>query len=99
MSERTSFVSELEAPDGTIYIPWFPALEMVEKQRLYLPSEPVEYGSTLELAKEIFEYLHKYTDYPDEFMRLDPWYALLELDSRFGQQPPLPPGARRPRTG
>ncbi len=53
-----------------------PVLKRFAEERLaFLPSEPMEYGSTEDLAKEIYEHLYKYADYPDKYRRLDVWYC------------------------
>jgi len=53
-----------------------PVLKLyAEKGYAFLPSKPEEYGDTLKLADEIYRYLYKYVDYPDEYRRLDVWYA------------------------
>lgn len=48
-----------------------------EDGHAFLPSEPEEYGDTLKLADEIYRFLYRYADYPDEYRQLDPWYCFL----------------------
>lgn len=51
--------------------------KLVEQNNLFLPSEPVEYGDTTKLAGEIYSFLYKYVEYPDNYRKLDVWYAFL----------------------
>lgn len=52
-------------------------LDAVEHHQFFLPEEPVEYGNTEELRKEILEFIPHWVDYDAKFVELDSSYILL----------------------
>jgi len=58
------------------YIP-YPCTSLIEKNFMFLPSEPREYGSTQDLVNTMQDRLHRNVDYEKEYERLDPYYTLL----------------------
>lgn len=61
--------------DGIEYIA--PAGDLVRKGAVLLPTYPKDYGSTAELIREIEQFIRKYLDVSDQYLKLASYYALL----------------------
>ena len=65
-----------ELPVGDVVYRPHPVLRLyAEKGFLFLPERPEEYGNTMKLADEIYDFLYRHVDYEDTYRRLDVWYA------------------------
>jgi len=65
--------------DGKIkifrYIPDPFLYPFIVEKKIFLPEMPENYGSEEELTKEIIEYIRKYVDYPEKFLKIDPFFV------------------------
>lgn len=59
-----------------VYEPPIMLADMAEHNYLFLPSEPEEYGDMKKLTKEIYDFLYKWCDYSEDFMKLDVYWAI-----------------------
>jgi len=51
--------------------------KITEKNAIPLPTNAIEYGSTLNLIADIDKHIKKYCDIPDTFRKLGTWYILM----------------------
>jgi predicted HTH domain antitoxin len=64
--------------------------DIVSKNVVLFPSEPLEYGTEVELIADIQAFIHKYLDISSMFEQLAPYYVLLSwMYDRFSEVPYL----------
>ena len=68
---------EFTTTSGEILVPYSADNPLIRHQVVMLPSEPVEYGTTEELAEEIRAFIHRYVDLSPGFETAAVTYVLL----------------------
>jgi hypothetical protein len=84
------FAPIIHAPTGERLVPYSARNNLVRKEVVLFPSEPVEYGSEEDLVDEIREFIHRYVDVSPRFERIASYYVLFSwLYDGFAELPYL----------
>jgi hypothetical protein len=71
-------------------VPYSPSNSLIKNNIVLFPSQPVEFGSTRELVRELRSYIHRYVDLSESFEQLAAYYALFTwIYDRFNELPYL----------
>lgn len=85
-----SVEQKVTAPDGSVLVPYSGRNNLIENKVVLLPSEPLDYGSVVQLHAQVAAFIHRYVDVSPRFERLAAHYVLLSwVYDRFNELPYL----------
>lgn len=81
---------QIELDDGSILVPFSPENNLIKNEAVLLPSDPVGYGSEMQLLSDVQAFLHRYVDLSPAFESVATYYVVLTwLYDAFNELPYL----------
>jgi hypothetical protein len=82
--------NEYISNDGSRLVPYSAKNNLIENEVILFPSTPEEYGTDLQLIRDIQDYIHRYVDVSSRFEKIASYYVLLSwIYDNFNELPYL----------